>query len=145
MDKKTLAHNVRGVVVCVICGLVAIAASLVILPGFMREVVGGKSVLLCIAVCFALYACITAGMKCNRTANGYLNCLCGAFVSVIICDLALLAVFFRTGAYLNYGLFGFHLAILICAASFLITGITVTLLNKGHIASSYGNDRRVKE
>ena len=55
IDKKTLAHNGRGVVACVICGLVAIAASLVILPGFMREVVGGKSVLLCIVVCFALY------------------------------------------------------------------------------------------
>ena len=129
--KKELAHNGRGVVTCVICGLVAIAASLVILPGFMREVVGGKSVLICIAVCFALYACITSGMKCNRTANGYINCLCGAFVSVIICNLALWAVFFRTGAYLNYGLLGFYLAILICAAPFLITGITVTLLNKG--------------
>ncbi|MBO4869649.1 MAG: helix-turn-helix transcriptional regulator [Clostridia bacterium] len=124
-EKKLIGR----ILIIVFAGFLAYATSLVTALKIMNSVTGGIAVLILSSVCFLLYALVTLSISKNRTNTGYLNCLTGAFAAAVAGNLLLLAVFFKNGSYHNYGMAGTYLAVLICAAPFILAGITVTLIN----------------
>ena len=121
---------IRRIILIVFTGCIACGISFVTVMKFMNSVTGGIIVLICSLACLLLYALTMFSIEKNRTKKGYLNCLIGAFTAITISNLVLLVVFFRKGVYTNYGMLGFYLSVFICVATFLGTGVVVSIINR---------------
>ena len=121
---------IRRIILVVVLGIMAWCVSLVISLLFFNEVNGGIIDLILTLIGFVIYSSCVFVKKSNITANGLLLSFIGAFSAITVTNLLLLAVFFGSGSYHNYGIDGVWYAVGIFIATFLIAGITVSVINR---------------
>lgn len=114
----------------VVSGIIAWSISLGASLAFVHDAVGGILVIALITCEFLFYNICMLFSKSNRSLHGYLTVLTGGFAAVILSNILLIAVFYNTGKYYNFGLIGGYYAIGIVTAAFLSVGIIVILINK---------------
>ena len=131
---------IKKIILIVSIGCIAWGISLITILSFLKNVSGGVLVLWCSIICLLLYSIIAITIKSNRTATGYINCLIGAFASIMTSNIALLICFFRTGEYYNYGIKGVYMCVLIYIVVFLISMICVTICNKRTLRINQNED-----
>ena len=96
--------------VAVIASGIAAALVTVLMFLLLEGVIGGRAGLLIgEAIALALYLGAMLLIKVNR--KGFAYVLISAFAALMLSDLALLLIFFRTGEYYNYGIAGLYYAL----------------------------------
>ena len=114
----------------VVSGIIAWSISMAVTLAFLNNVTHGVLVLVFTVLAFATYSgCVLLSKSC-RSVPRYLNALIGGFSAVIISKIAPTLLFFSTGSYHNWGIAGVYYAFGIIAATFLCTGITITVVNR---------------
>lgn len=120
----------RKMIAIIMIGIVAWAASFSFILAFMNSAQGAGFILICETIAFVLYSAVMFCIKTNRSVYGFFNVVIGAVTAVVISNIALLVIFFRTGSYQNYGLIGVYYSIQTLVAAYVITGITVSVIGK---------------
>lgn len=121
---------IRRIILVVVLGIVAWCISLAISLLFFNEVNGGAIDIILTLIGFIIYSICIFIKKSNRSANGVLLSFIGAFSAITISNMLLWIVFFSSGSYHNHGIVGVWYTLGIFIATFLISGITVSLLNR---------------
>ncbi|HHT86290.1 MAG TPA: hypothetical protein GXZ61_01290 [Clostridiales bacterium] len=115
--------------VAVIASGIAAALVTVLMFLLLEGVIGGRAGLLIgEAIALALYLGAMLLIKVNR--KGFAYVLISAFAALMLSDLALLLIFFRTGEYYNYGIAGLYYALLTYIAVFAVAGVVVSIVNR---------------
>lgn len=125
--EKMLIRKVHGIT---ISGIIAWGVSFMLVVRFITEVRGVEYLLGGALFCILLYSILTLPVKANRTTDGYMTLLIGAFVAIITSNIILFILFFSTGSYHNYGLIGFYYSLIIFVLTFSASGVITTVLNK---------------
>ena len=120
----------RKMIAIVTIGIVAWVASFSFILAFMNSAQGAGFILICEAIAFVLYGAVMFCIKTNRSVGGFFNVVIGAVTAVVSSNIALLAIFFRTGNYQNYGLIGAYYSIQTLVVAYVITGITISIIGK---------------
>jgi len=120
----------RKMITIVMIGIIAWAASFSFILAFMNSAQGAGFILICETIAFILYSAVMFCIKINRSVGGFFNVVIGAVTAVVISNIALLAIFFRTGSYQNYGLIGAYYSIQTLVVAYVITGITISIIDK---------------
>ena len=121
---------IRRIILVVVLGIVAWCVSLAISLLFFSEVNGGAIDIILTLIGFIIYSICIFIKKSNRSAKGVLLSFIGAFSAITISNILLWIVFFSSGSYHNYGIVGVWYTLGIFLSTFLISGITVSLLNR---------------
>ena len=121
---------IRRIILVVVLGIVAWCVSLAISLLFFSEVNGGAIDIILTLIGFIIYSICIFIKKSNRSAKGVLLSFIGAFSAITISNIVLWIVFFSSGSYHNYGIVGVWYTLGIFLSTFLISGITVSLLNR---------------
>lgn len=132
-SKEKTVRNTGLIVTIVVSGIIAWSISLGASIGFVHDAVGGFLLVVLITCEFLLYNICMLFNKSNRSLQGYLTVLTGGFAAIILCNILLIAVFYNTGEYYNFGLIGGYYAIGIVTATFLLVSASVVLINKKYL------------
>lgn len=125
--EQILIKKIHGII---ISGIFAWGISFILMLSFAQAANGVGILLTFEVVAFLLYSCCMFIVNANRSTSGYMSSLIEAFSAVILSNLILLFVFFRTGSYYNHGIIGVYYALLTYAISFIISGVTISIINK---------------
>jgi transcriptional regulator with XRE-family HTH domain len=121
---------IRNICLFVITGIVAWGVSFLTMARFLNEVTGAIYVLAYSLFALVFYSICVLMVKVNRTTEGLISLLAGAFTAIIISSIIQLVLFFGNGSYHNYGIIGAYYSLVAIIISFLLTGIVVTVVNK---------------
>ena len=121
---------IRRIILVVVLGIVAWCVSLAISLLFFNQVNGGAIDIILTLMVFVIYSICIFIKKSNRSAKGVLLSFIGAFSAITISNILLWIVFFSSGSYHNYGIIGVWYTLGIYTSTFLIFGITVSILNR---------------
>lgn len=120
-----------------ISGILSWGISLILMLGF-SDVTDGIPIVL--ALQFFAMTVYMSGMyliKTNRTAQSCASVLTGAFCAVTVSNLAILAIFFGTGTYQNWGLSGIWYCTAVFFVCFLLAGLITSLINRKRAAQQH--------
>ena len=124
-EKKLL----RKLLAIITIGIVAWGVSFSFLLCFVNSAKGAGFILICETIALLLYGVGMCFVKATRSAVGFLNTVLGAAIAVVVSNIALLAIFFGSGSYYNYGIIGAYYFIVILLAIFVITGILMSVIS----------------
>ncbi|MBE6717133.1 MAG: helix-turn-helix transcriptional regulator [Ruminococcaceae bacterium] len=120
----------RKLILILITGFSSWVISLITMMLFLDSVTGAVITLVITLISVILYSLFMLTTKANRSINGFINCIISTFIAITASNCIIFLVFFGKGSYHNYGIVGMYYYIFIILAVFIVTGITVTLINK---------------
>ena len=121
-------HFIGKVFMTTIAAIVSIGISFFTTLTFLNDVIGGSVVLLTSIISFLFYCLAMQGFQVCKSTKGYLTILTSGVVSILLCNIFILGIFFPTGSYYNYGLLGLYYVVGINIATFSTVGIVTKVL-----------------
>ena len=128
-SKEREKHLICKVFLCTLIGFAAWIISFLFMAVFKDTAQGVESLLLAEGVVLLVYGAIMLCVKANRTVSGYMTSLIGAFTAIVVSNIGMFVLFFRTGDYYNHGIIALYYCIGIIIISFTAAGVAASILN----------------
>lgn len=111
-----------------IAAFIAISISFFTTFKFFQDTTHGGMVLLTLVFSMLIYSIVMQGFQECKSTKGYLITLVSGFTSIVLSNILILVLFFRTGSYYNHGVLGFYYVIGINIVTFSIAGMVTKSL-----------------
>ncbi len=122
----------RKLIAVAAIGIIAWVSSFSFILYFMNSAKGAGFILVSETIVLLFYGTIMFITKINRSADNFLNVVIGAVSAITVSNIIHLCIFFGSGSYYNYGLIGAYYSLMTFISIFMLTGITVCIVNSKH-------------
>lgn len=119
----------RKLITIVMIGVISWVTSFSFILLFLNSAKGAGFILAAETIVLLFYGTIMFIIKFNRSADNFLNVVIGAVSAITVSNIIHLCIFFGSGSYYNYGLIGAYYSLMTFIGIFMLTGITVCIVN----------------
>lgn len=119
----------RKLITIVMIGVISWVTSFSFILLFLNSAKGAGFILAAETIVLLFYGTIMFIIKFNRSTDNFLNVVIGAVSAITVSNIIHLCIFFGSGSYYNYGLIGAYYSLMTFIGIFMLTGITVCIVN----------------